>query len=190
MNRLKGYYQENNLPIRYYDLMPDWDAGRYWSGYYTTDPVLKKVCKDSSRLLNFYKKAILHSYSTGKITNLTDAYKKLLPMEELLAIMQHHDGITATSKHYIEVDMMKKMNKTNQDIVEQFKDLSGASKIFYCDIFANNNECTIDISVSTNFELTLHNFGTARRERVEVKLPNGKYFRVLGTAYWELYCFQ
>lgn len=36
--------------------MPNWDQDRYWSGYYTTDPDLKIICKDFSRLLNLYRK--------------------------------------------------------------------------------------------------------------------------------------
>jgi hypothetical protein len=39
--------------------MPNWDQDRYWTGYYTTDPHLKKVCKDFSRLVNFYRKSLL-----------------------------------------------------------------------------------------------------------------------------------
>lgn len=75
--------------------MPNWDQDRYWSGFFTTDPLLKKFCKDFSRLVNFYRKSLL-STNSYKVygSNLKDA-------EELLAVMQHHDGITATSKLYI-----------------------------------------------------------------------------------------
>lgn len=53
------YYQNKNLPTRKYDFIPNWDQDRYWVGYYTTDPSLKKACKDFSRLINFYRKALL-----------------------------------------------------------------------------------------------------------------------------------
>lgn len=46
--------------------MPNWDQDRYWTGYYTTDPLLKKTCKDFSRLVNFYRKSLL----------FTDQYSK------------------------------------------------------------------------------------------------------------------
>lgn len=41
--------------------MPNWDQDRYWTGYYTTDPALKKICKDFSRIVNFYRKSLLVS---------------------------------------------------------------------------------------------------------------------------------
>lgn len=47
--------------------MPNYDTGHYWTGYYTTDPLLKKICKDYSRLLNFYKKAVVTQYSLGQV---------------------------------------------------------------------------------------------------------------------------
>lgn len=48
--------------------MPDWDQDRYWVGYYTTDPLTKKVCRDTSRTLHFYKKALANSYANKNIT--------------------------------------------------------------------------------------------------------------------------
>jgi len=36
--------------------MPNYDQDHYWSGYYTTDPELKKICKDYSRLINYCRK--------------------------------------------------------------------------------------------------------------------------------------
>ena len=39
--------------------MPNWDQDRYWTGYYTTDPNLKKYCKDLSRLVNLYRKILM-----------------------------------------------------------------------------------------------------------------------------------
>lgn len=190
MKRLQEYFKsEAKLQNRYYDLMPDWDAGRYWSGYFTTDPLLKKVCKDYSRLLNFYKKSLVQSYSQGKI-HLGEELKKVQPMEELLAIMQHHDGITATSKHHIEMQMISKMNASRDVIMKEFKSAQSLPQYFHCDLYANNNECTIEPSVVSDFHLILYSFGTSRKERVEVKLPDGKYFRLVGDIYWEIYCLK
>lgn len=53
------YYDKNTLPTRAYDFIPNWDQDRYWTGYYTTDPSLKKACKDFSRLVNFFRKSLL-----------------------------------------------------------------------------------------------------------------------------------
>lgn len=55
--------------------MPNWDQDRYWSGYYTTDPLSKKKCRDTSRILHFHKKALTHSYAKKDITE----FKKYFP---------------------------------------------------------------------------------------------------------------
>lgn len=90
------HYGQKTLPVRKWDLMNNWDQDRFWTGYFTTDPQLKKACKDFSRIINFYRKSLL------SLNNYADNYEKLIDAEELLAVMQHHDGITATSKTYIE----------------------------------------------------------------------------------------
>lgn len=41
------------------DFLPYWHRDRYWNGFYTINPHLKKDSKDFSRLLDFYKKMIL-----------------------------------------------------------------------------------------------------------------------------------
>jgi hypothetical protein len=56
LNLIKGQYDQKNMPVRANDFMPNWDQDHYWNGYYTTDPDLKKVCKDFSRLLNLFRK--------------------------------------------------------------------------------------------------------------------------------------
>jgi hypothetical protein len=42
--------------------MSNWDQDRYWSGYYTTDPDLKIICKDFSRLVNLYRKNMVKNH--------------------------------------------------------------------------------------------------------------------------------
>lgn len=41
--------------------------------------------------------------------------------EELLAIMQHHDGITATSKAHIEKLFKDRMNNSSKELIEIIK---------------------------------------------------------------------
>jgi len=139
LEKLKKYYGTKDLPTRYFDLMPNYDMGSYWTGYYTTYPELKKLCKDSSRLLNLYKKALLHAVSTRKNIVVESLVKKTDAGERLLAIMQHHDGITATSKHHVTVDMMKKMKKENDNILGEFSKLYEVDKMVECRLHENHN---------------------------------------------------
>lgn len=81
--------------------MPNYDQDHYWSGYFTTNPLLKIVCKDFSRLTNLFRKI----YIKNRISRGSEdqSLKNLLvEADELLSVMQHHDGITATSKFHIE----------------------------------------------------------------------------------------
>ena len=87
--------------------MSNWDQDRYWSGYFTTDPDLKIVCK---RLINLVRKILVKAaFNDPKVYE--EHHETLLRSEELLAIMQHHDGITATSKSYIEKEFKERMAK-------------------------------------------------------------------------------
>ena len=81
--------------------MPNYDQDHYWSGYYTTNPMLKVVCKDFSRLTNLYRKILVKNRIKNKREN-DDHRKLMVRADELLSVMQHHDGITATSKYHIE----------------------------------------------------------------------------------------
>jgi hypothetical protein len=47
---------KENITTREFDFLPNFDQDHYWSGYYTTDPQLKKICKDYSRLINLFRK--------------------------------------------------------------------------------------------------------------------------------------
>ena len=66
LNIITNYYNKNKVPVRKYDFMPNWDQDRYWSGYYTSDPQLKKICKDFSRLVNLFRKMLLKQPKTLK----------------------------------------------------------------------------------------------------------------------------
>lgn len=59
LQTIKGYWSENKLQTRQSDFIPNWDQDRYWSGYYTTDPELKIICKQFSRLVNLVRKTMV-----------------------------------------------------------------------------------------------------------------------------------
>lgn len=68
LDTITKYYNQNTLPTRKWDLMTNWDQDRFWTGYFTTDPLLKKACKDYSRIVNFYRKSLLllNAYSQNE----------------------------------------------------------------------------------------------------------------------------
>ena len=92
---------ESKIPVREGDLLPNYDQDHYWTGYYTSNPQLKIVCKDFSRMVNLFRKIYTKYRMKGGAENTS--YRALLErVDALLSIMQHHDGIAATSKYHIE----------------------------------------------------------------------------------------
>lgn len=76
----------------------DYDSGLYWTGYYTTDPYHKKQYRDVGRYLYALRKICLPWYlKTG--SKAGDA--KLEELAEQVAYLQHHDGISGTSKYSV-----------------------------------------------------------------------------------------
>ena len=118
LSLMKNVYDQDSLPVRSFDFMPNWDQDHYWTGYYTTDPDLKKICKDFSRLVNFYRKIFVKTSDKWDQNLLNKS-------NELLALMQHHDAITASAKRHIEKEMKDRMKTNTDQIVEDIKKIKG-----------------------------------------------------------------
>ena len=61
LDSIKSVYNESNLPTREYDLLANYDQDHYWTGFYTSNPDLKRICKDFSRIVNLYRKVMVLS---------------------------------------------------------------------------------------------------------------------------------
>lgn len=68
--------KESSVPVRESDFLPNFDQDHYWSGYFTTNPELKIVCKDFSRLVNLYRKIYIKYQLNGGVQTKED--RKLL----------------------------------------------------------------------------------------------------------------
>lgn len=49
--------------------------------------------------------------------------------------MQHHDGITATSKTYIEDELQNRMDKASDEIINSLSKIHGYSDKLVCKLF-------------------------------------------------------
>ena len=83
----------------------------YWSGYYTSRPFNKRL----ERLVEAYMRTseILFSIvnlksSSSMSKQINDWYKWLMKARQNLALFQHHDGITGTSKTPVVRDYAQK----------------------------------------------------------------------------------
>lgn len=80
----------------------DYDSGLYWTGYYTTDPYHKKIYKDAGRFAQLTRKLFTSVYlDNPKSQANIKSYDLLERFEENVAYLQHHDGVTGTSKYTV-----------------------------------------------------------------------------------------
>ena len=68
--------QKGPVSVREGDFMPNFDQDHYWAGYFTTNPMLKVVCKDFSRLTNLFRKLYLKNSLKKRIED--ESLSKLL----------------------------------------------------------------------------------------------------------------
>jgi alpha-mannosidase II len=85
----------------------------YWSGYYTSRPFNKRL----ERLVEAYLRTseilfsivnLKSSSSSSMSKQINDWYKWLIRARQNLALFQHHDGITGTSKTPVVRDYAQK----------------------------------------------------------------------------------
>lgn len=89
------------------DFFPYTDhSDEFWTGYFSTRPFPKCLCRDLEVFLRSAE--ILHSLALGLDAN--GLYESNMPAEKLvisrrsLALFQHHDGITGTSRFWVAED--------------------------------------------------------------------------------------
>ncbi|KAF2071779.1 hypothetical protein CYY_006907 [Polysphondylium violaceum] len=103
----KEWLNKNNVPVNYYDqdFFPLADDERtYWTGYYTSRPLLKGRERAASSRLRGTE--ILASCQNHLFTDLLDSASKNI------SILQHHDAITGTSRQHVVDDYLDRMENT------------------------------------------------------------------------------
>ena len=93
----------------------------YWSGYFTSKPVLKRVARDAENWLRLAEiKNLQLKFVGGK-----NEESVLDPLRKAVAEVQHHDGITGTAKRHVSdmyVTMMKNGIKRAESVVVDYAD--------------------------------------------------------------------
>lgn len=96
----------------------------YWSGYFTTRPYWKLLDRELER--NLRSAEILYTFGLNKakqrrhndtIKVIERNYEKLVKARQNLALFQHHDAITGTSKAFVMRDYALKLMEGIQDSV-------------------------------------------------------------------------
>lgn len=96
----------------------------YWSGYYTTRPHWKLLDRELERNLRAAEILYTFGLNTAKQRTYNDTikvlernYEKLVRARRNLALFQHHDAITGTSKAFVMRDYALKLIEGIQDAV-------------------------------------------------------------------------
>ncbi|OTF69039.1 hypothetical protein BLA29_007564 [Euroglyphus maynei] len=114
---------KNNYPILEGDFMPYADVyvdsiSSYWTGYFTTRPYFKSLSRELQHWLrsteiffsltrNFLRQRLKINYLN---VSLDREYAIITNARQNLALFQHHDGITGTSKDYVMEDYGRRLS--------------------------------------------------------------------------------
>ena len=90
----------------------------YWTGFYTTRPFYKKLSQELEYWLRTAE--ILYSLAKTLITGniqkiIVKDYSFLISARQTLALFQHHDAITGTSKEIVMIDYNKMLHRGIMD---------------------------------------------------------------------------
>ncbi|XP_075234989.1 alpha-mannosidase 2-like, partial [Lycorma delicatula] len=116
------HFEKKKLPVLEGDFFPYSDMGpsgyEYWTGYYTTRPYWKSICRKVEANLRsaeiLYAVALIYErQSNFQHKQLLNLYSKLIMSRQFLSIFQHHDGVTGTSKHRVMNDYLSMLLHSN-----------------------------------------------------------------------------
>ncbi|KNC56371.1 alpha-mannosidase 2 [Thecamonas trahens ATCC 50062] len=116
--------QDVTLPLYEADFFPYADnEDSYWTGYYTTRPVLKQLARATEAHLRGAE--ILYTLArtrTGHLRSAPTFWSKgmaaLVDARRQTALVQHHDGITGTAKQHVVADYSTRLLAAHKGLTE------------------------------------------------------------------------
>ena len=131
-------------------------------GYFTSRPSLKYLIKNGNNLLQSAKQLSVLSRMSHVLSS------KLIPLQEAMGLLQHHDAVTGTCKQAVNDDytriMAKAMAKAQEVVVESYYYLLQSegfvtySSLSFCNQL-NISECAITerLDNSSDAVVTIYN---------------------------------
>ncbi|KAL0223649.1 hypothetical protein P9112_003039 [Eukaryota sp. TZLM1-RC] len=99
------------FPVYNGDFFPYSDnADAYWTGYYSTSPVLKKKIRSSESILRVADVTAALAGSKKRSESVDDLITRLEEPRRTVSLVQHHDAITGTSRHQTLIDYHRRLD--------------------------------------------------------------------------------
>ena len=93
------------------DFMPYSDCSHcFWTGYFVSRPALKRFERVSSSFLLAARQLEAMLDYTGHVDDLT-CNQAMYELEDAQGVLQHHDGVSGTSKQHVAYDYAKRLQK-------------------------------------------------------------------------------
>lgn len=146
----------------------------FWSGYFSSRPALKGYIRDTSTVFQVGKQ--MQAVVAGGAED-TSAANPLFRLERALAIAQHHDAVSGTSKQAVAYEYARRLADGRADagalLSSSLANLTGyaASPFLTCDL-SNATICPA-LEGGTPALLAVWNQQSARRVGVNVRVPVG-----------------
>lgn len=121
--------KELNYTINQADFFPYADKPRtYWTGYYTSRSALKHLVRKAGKDLQNVRRLFTYSLWKGENfakSELNSIWEALDLMERTQAELQHHDGVTGTSKKAVAEDYAYILSTARENLHQVFYIIEG-----------------------------------------------------------------
>uniref|UniRef100_A0AC35FAW4 Alpha-mannosidase n=1 Tax=Panagrolaimus sp. PS1159 TaxID=55785 RepID=A0AC35FAW4_9BILA len=113
-----------HLPQRTDDFFPYASGNHsYWTGYFTSKPVMKGLVRSSSAFLQ-----LVRFFDTFALSSKNENNERIEKFERAVALSQHHDAVTGTSKENVTQDYENRLTegwkKGEESLKRSFSKLS------------------------------------------------------------------
>jgi len=81
----------------------------FWTGYFTSRPGLKRLERVGSSFLQISRQIQAFFLDDEVVIGEIKGTKRILELEKAMGIVQHHDGVSGTSKQHVAYDYAKKV---------------------------------------------------------------------------------
>lgn len=155
----------------------------YWTGFFTSKPTIKGMVRTASKYLQAVRKMLFQFLVQKKIT-YSDFDKAAYEFERALAILQHHDAVTGTAKHLVDLNytaILEKGYNATHDLLfpllkEQFLQEFGTQigDFTACRTTSTHCELTRDLSTLGNEVITafVYNPSQIATRNIRIEVPS------------------